>query len=594
MTGTAPVARPARADPERAWHPVAATHDLPPRHVFHGQLLGRELAIWRADDGHVNVWRNRCLHRGVRLSIGINDGRELKCQYHGWRYANRTGGCTYIPAHPADAPARTMCCTVFPSVERYGLVWSGTAPEGEVPDHPEFGGPASLVLRGIPVDAPPELVLERLAGYRFRPSGRLGAGDADVAATPVTRHALRLESAAGGAATALLLVVQPVDSRRSAIRGVVDDAGGDRIGVLRHHNRLLSEFRDAVEREAAEFPAPGPEEPDADPLPSGRGRPETRRGRSAPLRVRIAEKRRVADEVCGFRLAPVSGALPAWQPGAHVDVHLPNGLVRQYSLVGAPGDGADYVIGVKLEPESAGGSKWLHESAREGDELAVSGPHNGFPLRRDAARTLLIAGGIGVTPLLSMARTLDHSGLRWELHYLVRDRAQAAFPELLSGLGDAVRLHPRLAPGEAAALLDRLLADREERAHVYLCGPAPMLDAARSAAERRGWPDEAVHFEYFGNPNPIDDSSAFDVELARSCLTLRVPAGKSILEVLRENGIDVASSCEQGACGTCAVPVIAGEIDHQDVCLGNAEKASGGRIMTCVSRAAADRLVLDI
>ena len=115
------------------WHPIAAANDLPFRHVFHGQLLGRELAVWRADDGYLNVWENRCLHRGSRLSIGINDGRELKCQYHGWRYANRTAGCTYIPAHPADAPARTIRNRTFPAEERYGLVWSSLNATEELP-----------------------------------------------------------------------------------------------------------------------------------------------------------------------------------------------------------------------------------------------------------------------------------------------------------------------------------------------------------------------------------------------------------------------------------------------------------------------------
>ena len=136
------------------WHPIAASSDLVSRHVFHGQLLGREFAVWRADDGFVNVWENRCLHRGVRLSIGINDGRELKCQYHGWRYANRTAGCTYIPAHPADAPARTITNRTFAAVERYGMVWSAEAPEGEVPSIAGIGEGEQLVLRPIPLDAP--------------------------------------------------------------------------------------------------------------------------------------------------------------------------------------------------------------------------------------------------------------------------------------------------------------------------------------------------------------------------------------------------------------------------------------------------------
>ena len=166
---------PVAVDPFTLWHPVASEYDVPYRHVHHGQLLGRELAVWRADDDFVNVWENRCLHRGVRLSIGSNDGTELRCQYHGWRYANRSAGCTYIPAHPADAPARTICNRTFPSVERYGLVWSGESAVGEPPtvDVLEAGTPFGL--RNLPVHAPAELVRAAFAGPSFpavRESGR--------------------------------------------------------------------------------------------------------------------------------------------------------------------------------------------------------------------------------------------------------------------------------------------------------------------------------------------------------------------------------------------------------------------------------------
>lgn len=586
----------AGADPARAWHPVAAVHDLPYRHVFHGQLLGRELAIWRADDGYVNAWENRCLHRGVRLSIGVNDGRELKCQYHGWRYANRTAGCTYIPAHPADAPARTICNRTFPAVERHGLVWSGEAPEGDVPDH--CGFPEPLALRGIAVNAPPGLVAERLAGYRFLPCGRLDADNADIDATVVSPWAVRLNASVDGDSTGLLLLVQPVDSHRSVIRGVVDRGSGGATdsAILRHHNGRLGALRDAIESEAAELEMPEPLEPTIERLPPDLAEiPEPPKGgRQAALRVEVARKWHAAKGICGFRLVPVSGTLPTFQPGAHVDVHMPNGLIRQYSLVNGPGETDGFVIGVKLEPESAGGSLCMHEAVREGDVLAVSEPRNNFTLRRDATRSLLIAGGIGITPLLSMARTLDHGDLGYELHYFAQNEEQVAFRDILDGLGDRVRLHLGLGAAETGAALDRLLAGREDRMHVYLCGPGPMLEAARRAAEQQGWPDEAVHFEYFANPNKIDDSSSFEIDLARSCMTLQVAAGRTILEVLRENGVDLPSSCEQGACGTCAVPVLEGQPDHQDVYLSDAEKAAGDRIMTCVSRAGSDRLVLDI
>ena len=133
------------------WFPVASDSDLPFRHVFQAQLLGREYAIWRADDGHVNIWENRCLHRGVRLSIGTNEGSELKCQYHGWRYANRTAGCTYIPAHPADAPSRTICNNTYKSQEKYGMIWTCEMPDGTIPEIKDFN--SYTVLRPIPINS---------------------------------------------------------------------------------------------------------------------------------------------------------------------------------------------------------------------------------------------------------------------------------------------------------------------------------------------------------------------------------------------------------------------------------------------------------
>ena len=185
-------------DPFTLWHPVASEHDLPYRHVYHGQLLGRELAVWRADDDFVNVWENRCLHRGVRLSIGSNDGTELRCQYHGWRYANRSAGCTYIPAHPADAPARTICNRTFPSVERYGLVWSGEDPVGEPStiDLLEAGTPFGL--RNLPVDAPVALTIQYLQAHRFGPSGQLDAESAEMSVDWADDHSVALTARAGG------------------------------------------------------------------------------------------------------------------------------------------------------------------------------------------------------------------------------------------------------------------------------------------------------------------------------------------------------------------------------------------------------------
>ncbi|MFB9980773.1 Rieske 2Fe-2S domain-containing protein [Mesorhizobium kowhaii] len=580
------------------WHPIAASHDLPFRHVFHGQLLGREFAIWRADDGYINIWENRCLHRGVRLSIGVSDGRELKCQYHGWRYSNRTAGCTYIPAHPADAPARTITNRTFPAAERYGLVWSSLEPETPAPRIAALEAENLLVLRGMPLNAPVELALAHLASYRFQPNDAIDGDEAVVSIEAAEGFSIALRARSGSEATLAVFFVQPVDSSRSVIRGVLDRnaEGMLRIAILRHHNERLSALRDRVEREAAMVPAAPPivpvyesVAPELVEMPS-----LSASGRRASITVQVARKWMTANDIAGFELRPLRGHLPTFQPGAHIDVHLPNGQIRQYSITNAPGESGTYTIGVKRERDSKGGSSCLHDTVREGDLLAISEPRNNFPLRRDAVKTLFIAGGIGITPLIAMAQALGPMGLAHELHYFAQNQAQLAFPERLATLGNALVPHLGLTPEATAAKLADLLATYQPDVHVYICGPAPMLEAARSIASERGWPDTAVHFEYFKNTRTIDDSSSFEIALARSAVTLRVPAGSTILEVMRGNGIDMPSSCEQGACGTCIATVLEGEPDHQDVYLNDAEKRSGTKIMTCVSRARSARLVLDL
>lgn len=580
------------------WHPIAASSDLVSRHVFHGQLLGREFAVWRADDGFVNVWENRCLHRGVRLSIGINDGRELKCQYHGWRYANRTAGCTYIPAHPADAPARTITNRTFAAVERYGMVWSAEQPEGEVPAVAGMEEGGQLVLRPIPLNASADRVVEHLKSYAFAPSAALDAQPVEMALEGGGAFSVALLARADGAATRAAFFVQPVDSGRAVIRGMLDALpdGADRIAVLRHHNQRLTELREKIEREALRLPAPEPLQPAIVPVSAELAEmPElTPSGRKAALRVQVARKWAAADGIAALELRTVNGVLPTFQPGAHIDLHLPNGLVRQYSITNGPGETDRYVIGVKREAASGGGSACVHDTLRVGDVLAISEPRNNFPLRRDAVRTLFIAGGIGITPLLSMALALDHSALSYRLHYFAQAESQMAFADRLAELKGNLVPHLGLSPEATQEKLRETLTGYVPGMHVYLCGPGPMLEAARAIARDCGWPESAVHFEYFKNTHEIDDSSSFEVALARSCVTLQVPAGRTILDVMREAGIDMPSSCEQGACGTCLATVIEGEPDHQDVYLNDAEKRSNTKIMTCVSRAKSARLVLDL
>jgi ferredoxin-NADP reductase/nitrite reductase/ring-hydroxylating ferredoxin subunit len=557
--------------PRTAWYPIAAESDLPFRHVFHAILAGQELAVWRADDNTINVWENRCLHRGVRLSIAINQGTELKCQYHGWRYANGTAACTYIPAHPANTPARTIRNRTYPMRRAYGLIWASFDPVEEFPKYPAITAADPLPMRGIPVRASPAETMAGLDSLGACRSGPLACETPEA-----------------------VYLVQPVSTNQSVIRGVLkrDITEVDRLPTLRHYNEVLSTLRDRIEQAAIHLPEVASEVPHVLPAEPVPGAPVSER--PTPHRVRIARKWTPAAEIVAFRLEPISGLLPAFEPGAHIDVRLPNGLIRQYSLTNAPDDNEAYVIGVKREPDSTGGSVVLHDHVQEGDVLAISDPHNNFQLVKAAKQTLLIAGGIGITPLMAMARALAALDRAFHLHYFVRSPQHAAFREDLAPFADRSTMYLGLDAWATRARLQAVLATRPEAGHLYICGPAPMLEATRTLAEQAGWPEKAVHFEYFKNARALDDSSAFEVALARSAITLRVPAGKTIVDVLRENGVFVPTSCERGACGTCMTIVLDGEPDHQDVFLSKAEQASGACMMPCVSRAKSPRLVLDL
>jgi ferredoxin-NADP reductase/nitrite reductase/ring-hydroxylating ferredoxin subunit len=580
--------------PAEPLHPVAAVAELLPRHVVRSRLLGRGLAIWRADDGFINIWDDRCIHRGMRLSAGVNDGAELVCAYHGWRYSNRNGNCTYIPAHPGAAPAATMRVPSFACAEKYGLVWSGS-PAGEAPTVPALEGAEVLVLRSLPVNAPAAVALAELARCSCRPAPMPGSGAATATVSDVDLDPVTVAVTTAGGASSVVHFVQPVDAGRCVIRPVLSPAPRPeaRLAVLRHHAGRLEEFRAQVEDTRPAAVAVAAPAARLEPL-SGAGAAGTAGGRRPEVRVRVARKWLTAEGIAAFELAPVTGELPSFQPGAHIDVHLRCGLVRQYSLTNGPGLTGVYRIGVKLEPDSRGGSRHMHANVREGDVLDTSAPRNNFPLRRDAARTVLIAGGIGITPLLAMAQTLDRQGLAWELHYFAQSDRHLAFGELLAPLAGGVTTYTGLSPVETGDELGRITRPYGPMQHAYVCGPGPMIDAARAIAAEAGWPSEAVHFEYFKNEAQRDDGSGFDVTLARRNLTVRIDAGVSLLDGLRRAGVDLPSSCEQGACGTCIATILEGEPDHQDVHLKAPERAAGDRLLTCVSRARGGRLVLDL
>lgn len=292
-------------------------------------------------------------------------------------------------------------------------------------------------------------------------------------------------------------------------------------------------------------------------------------------------------------LAPLLGELPPFEAGAHVDVHLPGGVVRQYSIASAPDErDRHYVLCVKLAPASRGGSRHIHEQLVAGQRLWISLPRNHFPLQADGPH-LLLAAGIGITPLLSMAQALDARGEAFVLHHYVRERAQAAFAgRLAQGFAHGrVQVH---ADAEGESPLTHVPGElAQPRGHLYLCGPGGFMDHFAALAGRAGWPAQNIHSERF---DPVElvraDDAPFEVELASSGEVVEVPAGQSIAQALGEAGIPVEVSCEQGMCGACVTGVLAGVPDHRDCVLGAAEHAANDRMTLCCSRSRSPRLVL--
>ncbi|WP_326584548.1 PDR/VanB family oxidoreductase [Streptomyces sp. NBC_00481] len=289
---------------------------------------------------------------------------------------------------------------------------------------------------------------------------------------------------------------------------------------------------------------------------------------------------------------PEGRPLPEWQPGAHIDLILRADLVRQYSLCGDPADRSRLQVAVLREPESRGGSSYVHEVLTEGEPVRIRGPRNHFPLVK-AKKYLFIAGGIGITPILPMLAAVNATRADWRLLYGGRTRASMAFGETLQrAYGERVSLRPQ----DEYGLLDlaSLLGKPQRRTAVYACGPEPLLAAIEAGCEK--WPSGSLHLERFA---PKKDATAgplttFEVELSQSGRTLTISEDMSILEAVEGAGVPVMTSCEEGICGTCETKVLSGEIDHRDSVLDTQERAAGDTMMICVSRAKGDRLVLDL
>ena len=315
------------------------------------------------------------------------------------------------------------------------------------------------------------------------------------------------------------------------------------------------------------------------------------------ITVKVRRKRQEAQDIASFELARLDGgALPAFSAGSHIDVHLPGGLVRQYSLCNEAGEHDHYRIAVLRDPTTRGGSAGMHDTVNEGDTLSISEPRNHFPLVH-AKRTVLLAGGIGVTPLLCMAHRLAAVGADFSLHYCTRSPDRTAFRDEIAASRFADRVQFHHDDGDPAQKLDLsgAIGKADPGTHVYVCGPTGFIDFVVKGAKNAGFSPEQIHLEYFGAaPQDTAADKAFDVRIASSGQSITVGAKQTVTDALAAHGIEILTSCEQGVCGTCITRVLEGECDHRDLYFTDEEKAKNDQFTPCCSRAKGQLLVLDL
>ena len=311
------------------------------------------------------------------------------------------------------------------------------------------------------------------------------------------------------------------------------------------------------------------------------------------MEVVVSDRRTVAEDIVALELRPASGVLPAFEAGAHIEVETAPGCIRHYSLLNDPSETHRYVLGVLREPASRGGSEAIHRGFPAGATVKIGPPRNTFALVAHAGRSVLMAGGIGLTPLYAMAHALHRADADFVLHYYARNSARAAFADELAtqAFGGRVAVHlddaaDRLPVGAA-------IGPADDAAHLYICGPAGFIEHVRVTARSQGWRDANIHIEHF-SAEVNAAGEGFEVEARRSGVTVQVPSGRSIAQVLKAHGVDVPLSCEQGVCGTCITTILEGVADHRDLFLSEAEHAAGDEMAICCSRAKTPKLILDL
>lgn len=314
---------------------------------------------------------------------------------------------------------------------------------------------------------------------------------------------------------------------------------------------------------------------------------------SSLISVLVHTIRHEAQGIISIEFRPVEGDLPPFEAGSHIDLHLANGLVRSYSLLNSPADRNRYVVGVLNDKNSRGGSRFVHQELRVGTVIKIAPPRNNFALDEMASKSVLVAGGIGVTPIYCMFNRLRSLGKDVEIFYAARSKSEAAFSEELMGMESQVTTHFDQDKGGPPDLRG-FLAKHSPDTHFYCCGPTPMIAAFEAACADLGF--QNVHVERFAAAGEVEaaQDSSYRVELSRSKKTLDIPAGKSLLDSLLDAGVDCDYSCREGVCGACETSVLEGEPDHRDSVLTERERASNKTMMVCVSGCKGKRLVLDL
>jgi cytochrome P450/ferredoxin-NADP reductase len=312
------------------------------------------------------------------------------------------------------------------------------------------------------------------------------------------------------------------------------------------------------------------------------------------LDVTVAKRCDVATGIIGLELTRNEPRpLPAYQAGAHVDVYVKSGLIRQYSLTGDPADSSKYRLGILLDPKSRGGSTAIHAGFKTGQQIKIGRPRNNFPMGTDVAHTVLFAGGIGVTPMLNMAYALETSGASWEMHYCGRTVDRLAFTTELERFGAKVQVHIDSGPDDQKLDINAVLATAAPNRHLYVCGPNGFMDFVVTSAGNNNWSADCVHLERFG-AEVNTDGAPFTVVAQKSGKSFDVQPGETISQKLAQHGIHVQVSCQSGVCGTCLTRVVKGMPDHRDLVQTDLEKASNAQITVCCSRSKTKKLVLDV